>query len=337
MTPVGNILTEGKTKILKPGAGPGEWIATYKDAATAFNGKKHAEIPGKGALNALISALLFKRLAAAGLPTCFIREGSAPNELVYRRLTMIPLEVVVRNAAYGSVVKRFGLSEGQTFSRPLVEFFHKSADDPLITDDLILELNLVSDAEQLAAIRRMALASNEVFLSLFAACGIRCADFKLEFGLDESGNLTLGDELSPDNFRLRDAETGAVLDKDVFRLDLADLADTYRTLLRRLEQAPDAIGGKTRLYPVEIAVESRKTILNPESRTILDTLHALGYADVTQLRAGKRFTLELRADSLPEAERLAHRLASEILSNPVIEDYTLNVVGSGHSTEDNRS
>jgi phosphoribosylaminoimidazole-succinocarboxamide synthase len=325
MTAVSDILTEGKTKILKPGPVPGEWIATFKDAATAFNGRKHAGIPGKGALNARISALLFRRLAAAGLPTCFIREGDAPNTLIYRRLTMIPLEVVVRNAAYGSIVKRFGLPEGQLFSRPLVEFFHKSADDPLITDDLILELKLVSDAKQLAAIRLLAQAINEVLVPLFDACGIRCADFKLEFGLDEAGKLTLGDELSPDNFRLRDAETGAVLDKDVFRLDLGDLADTYRALLQRLEQAPDAIGAETRLYPVEIAVESRKAILNPESRTILETLHALGHGDVTQLRAGKRFTLELRAAGLPDAERLAHRLAAEVLSNPVIEDYALDV------------
>ncbi len=325
-------ITEGKTKILKPGTTPDEWTVIFKDEATAFNGQKHANIPGKGTLNARISAILFQKLEAVNIPTCFIREGDAPNTLTYRHLTMIPLEVVVRNTAHGSIVKRFNLPEGYCFSQPLIEFFHKSAEDPLITDALILELKLVSDSSILEEIRRMALAINTLFVPLFDSCGIRCADFKLEFGLDKNGQLVLGDELSPDNFRLRDSQTGAVLDKDVFRLDLADLSQTYQTLLQRLEQAPAAshytssAENKTQtnsLYPVEICVQSRQAILNPESRTIQETLHALGYTSVQQLRAGKRFTLELNAASLAEAEQLAHRLAKDVLSNPVIEDYTL--------------
>jgi phosphoribosylaminoimidazole-succinocarboxamide synthase len=333
--------TEGKTKILTPGTIPEEWLVTFKDDATAFNGKKHATIAGKGALNARISALLFQRLQSAGIPTCFIRAGESDNTLIYKHLTMIPLEVVVRNAAYGSIVKRFDLPEGQTFSQPLIEFFYKSADDPLITDALILELKLVKDSSVLERIRRMALAINAVFVPLFASCGIRCADFKLEFGLDADGNLVLGDELSPDNFRLRDSQTGDVLDKDVFRLDLADLAQTYQTLLQRLEQQATQAPSTTQsaisapqvstLYPVEICVQSRQAILNPESRTIQETLHALGHTGVEQLRAGKRFTLALRADNRDEAEQLAHRLAKDVLSNPVIEDYTLRIADGGET------
>lgn len=333
--------TEGKTKILTQGTLPGEWLVTFKDDATAFNGKKHATIAGKGALNTRISALLFQHLQAAGIPTCFIRTGETDNTLIYKHLTMIPLEVVVRNVAYGSIVKRFDLPEGHTFSQPLIEFFYKSAEDPLITDALILELKLVRDASVLERIREMALVINAIFVPLFAACGIRCADFKLEFGLDADGNLVLGDELSPDNFRLRDSQTGDVLDKDVFRLDLADLAQTYQTLLERLEQqaaqpastaqsAAAATQART-LYPIEIFVHSRQAILNPESRTIQETLHALGYTVVEQLRAGKRFTLALRADSRHEAEQLAHRLAKDVLSNPVIEDYTLRIAASSET------
>jgi phosphoribosylaminoimidazole-succinocarboxamide synthase len=327
MTVVTDVLAEGKTKILKRGEAPNELIVTFKDAATAFNGKKYAEIPGKGALNAHISILLFQQVSALGLPTCFVRAGQQPNELVYNRLTMIPLEVVVRNFAYGSLVKRFGMEEGQALVQPIVEFFHKSNDDPLITDDVIRALNLVPDAATLAGIRRMALQINELFVALFEARGIRCADFKLEFGFDADGRLTLGDELSPDNFRLRDATTGAVLDKDVFRLDLGDLAETYAELLHRLEQTSKTVPQTPmlRTYTAEILVQSRKNILNPESKAILEGLHTLGHTGVKQLRAGKRFVLELSALNLVEAEVLARKLAEEVLSNPVIEDYELSV------------
>jgi phosphoribosylaminoimidazole-succinocarboxamide synthase len=329
---------EGKTKILAPGEKAGEWLATFKDDATAFNAEKHAVIPGKGKLNARISALLFRQLESAFLPTCFIREGDAENILVYRPLKMIPLEVVVRNVALGSVVKRFGLQEGQAFSRPVIEFFYKSDTDPLISESLILELGLVDNEKQLADIRRLALSANEIFCEVFSDAGITCADFKLEFGLNDAGEVVIGDELSPDNFRLRDISTGAVLDKDVFRLDLGDVSETYTLLLDRLEGRSIEVGApqtslraahQPRTYRAEIFVQSRKAILNPESRTILETIHAMGYsdpdADVTQLRAGKYFTLELHAASLSKAERLARRLSEDVLSNPVIEDYDLRV------------
>jgi phosphoribosylaminoimidazole-succinocarboxamide synthase len=327
MTVTTDRLAEGKTKILRPGAAPEEILVEFKNDATAFNGKKHAEIPGKGELNAKISTLLFQLLAEHGIPSCFVRSGSKSTELVYKRLTMIPLEVVVRNFAYGSVVKRFKFEEGMPFNKPLVEFFHKTDDDPQITEDLILELNLVPTESVLDAIKRIALQVNEVFLAYFSARGIRCADFKLEFGFDPQGNLLLGDELSPDNFRLRDIQTGAVLDKDVFRLDLADLGDTYRTLLARLEQpvATPAQDGRKQTYTGEVFVHSRKNILNPESKAILEGLQVLGHANVKTLSAGKRFMIKLEADSMVAAEQELRRIAGDVLSNPVIEDYELRI------------
>lgn len=327
MTVATEILAEGKTKILRPGQEPNEVRVTFKDAATAFNGKKYAEIPGKGELNAKISTLLFQLVGNAGVPTCFVRPGDNASELVYRRLTMIPLEVVVRNYAYGSIIKRFDFEEGMPFNKPLVEFFHKTSDDPQITEELILELNLVPTHSVLEAIKLMALQINEVFVQFFAPRGIRCADFKLEFGLDPDGKLVLGDELSPDNFRLRDSQTGAVLDKDVFRLDLADLADTYRTLLSRM-QAPAILPAepiRPKTYHAEVYVQSRKNILNPESKAILEGVHTLGYNSIHTLNAGKRFVIQVQAETLLDAEKQLRQLAESVLSNPVIEDYELRL------------
>lgn len=325
MTVATDILAEGKTKILRPGSQPDEVLVEFKDAATAFNGKKYAEIPGKGELNATISTLLFELLKQHGVPTCFIGGGNKPTELVYKRLTMIPLEVVVRNYAYGSIVKRFGFDEGRPFQKPLVEFFHKTDDDPQITEDLILELHLVPTEAILESIKLMALQINELFLAHFSARGIRCADFKLEFGLDKNGNLLLGDELSPDNFRLRDSQTAAVLDKDVFRLDLADLAETYRTLLNRLQENKPNVAAKKQAYQAEVFVQSRKNILNPESKAILEGVHVLGYSSIQSLNAGKRFVIKVEAESLLEAEQQVRKLAETVLSNPVIEDFDLRL------------
>lgn len=322
------VLTEGKTKILRPGDRPDEVRVEYKNAATAFNAQKVAEVPGKGELNARISTILFRLLEEAGVPTCFRGPGSHPAELIYQRLAMIPLEVVVRNYAYGSIIKRFGFEEGMPFQKPLVEYFYKSSDDPQITEGLVAEMNLVPESTTLEAIQRMALQINELFLAFFTPRGIRVADFKLEFGVDEAGRLKLGDELSPDNFRLRDAQTGAVLDKDVFRLDLGDVGEAYRELLARMEQPVPVQPAAPTVYEAEIVVSSRKNILNPESKAILESLHTLGYQDVRELRAGKRFVVRLEAETMVDAERHIARMAENVLSNPVIEDfsYTLRLV-----------
>lgn len=316
------VLAEGKTKILRPGDRADEVRVEYKNAATAFNAKKVAEVPGKGELNAKISTILFQLLEEAGIPTCFRGPGSHPAELIYQKLAMIPLEVVVRNYAYGSIVQRFGFEEGMPFQKPLVEYFYKSSDDPQITEDLIAELQLVPAGTSLDAFKRMALQINELFLGFFEPRGIRVADFKLEFGLDESGRLRLGDELSPDNFRLRDAQTGAVLDKDVFRLDLGDLGEAYRTLLARMQQPAASVRGvATTAYEAEVTVSSRKNILNPESKAIMEGLQSLGYGSVRELRAGKRFAVRIEAPTMVEAERQVARMAENVLSNPVIEDF----------------
>lgn len=317
---------EGKTKILTPTERPGEFRVAFKDSATAFNGKKFAIIPGKGELNARISAILFGLLNEFGVATCFVSVGASASELIYRQLKMIPLEVVIRNYAYGSICKRFQFEEGRCFNQPLLEFFLKddAAGDPQITDELIQELGILPGSVCLQKLKEQALRVNEIFLAYFNRLGIRCCDFKLEFGVDAHGALCLGDELSPDNFRLRDAQTAEILDKDVFRLELADLAETYRKLLGRMEAAgfgPLELKGMHR-YQADIKVQSRKNILNPESKAILEALHTMGYSEVTALQAGKRFSVTLAVRSMGEAEDKVKAMTETLLANPVIEDFS---------------
>lgn len=321
-------LAEGKTKIIRSGDQPNELKVEFKDAATAFNGGKFAIIPGKGELNAKISARLFEQLQSQGIPTCYVSRGHASNELIYKQLQMIPLEVVVRNYAYGSACKRFDLVKGAPFKNPVVEYYLKSdqTGDPQITEPMILELGLLPDMASIQHIKRLALEINEIFVRYFLERGIRCADFKLEFGWDTQhsykNRLLLGDELSPDNFRLRDINSGKVFDKDVFRLDLADLIETYQELLRRMESVSirQIEPGRNR-YHARIFVKSRKNILNPESKTILESLHHLGHSEISGLRAGKCFEITVETENLAKAEEKIRYLAENVLSNPVIEDY----------------
>jgi phosphoribosylaminoimidazole-succinocarboxamide synthase len=228
---------EGKTKILTPQA-DGTLLVRFKSDATAFNGVKKAFVEGKGGLNARISACLFRYLHAQGLRTCFLSSTPCPETLIYAPLLMIPVEIIVRNVAYGSFCKRFPFVEaGRVFKVPLVEFCLKddALGDPPLPDDALVVLDYVPAPYRVEDLKTLALAVNTALVDLFSQRGITCADFKLEMGLDAQGMLCIGDELSPDNFRLRDTETGAILDKDVFRLDCGDLNSVYSEVLRRLE------------------------------------------------------------------------------------------------------
>jgi phosphoribosylaminoimidazole-succinocarboxamide synthase len=228
------LLYEGKAKRIFRTDDEQTVLIEYKDSATAFNGQKKADITGKGRLNNEITSLLFLKLQEQGIPSHFIKRISETEQLV-KRVTIIPLEVVVRNIAAGSLSKRLGIEEGKELTKPLVEFYLKNDDlgDPLLTTDHIYELNIATK-EELTILKEKALKINTVLSSFFNDLGINLIDFKLEFGKDAEENILLADEISPDTCRLWDKKTNEKLDKDVFRRDLGSLTEAYETILARL-------------------------------------------------------------------------------------------------------
>ncbi len=229
-----DLLYEGKAKRVYAMEDPTRVRVEFKDSATAFNGQKKAEIGGKGVVNAAVSAQLFAHLAHQGLDTHFVEQLDARNLLV-EKLTMIALEVVVRNRVAGSLHQRTGLPEGTKIDVPVLEFYFKSdaLGDPLLNDDHIRLLSLASN-DLLARMRQEALRINVILGSFFLQRQIVLVDFKLEFGFNADGALKLGDEISPDTCRLWDAQSGERLDKDRFRRDLGGVEEAYQEIYRRV-------------------------------------------------------------------------------------------------------
>jgi len=230
----GQLLYEGKAKRLYATDKKDILFVEYKDSATAFNGEKKAEIAGKGTLNNRITSLLFNKLKAAGIDSHFVEQLSDHEQLV-KKVDIIPIEVVIRQIAAGSLAKRLGLEEGVELARPIVEFYYKDDElgDPLITEEHIELLNLASK-DEVQALYKRGLQVNEVLTQFFKEIGVILVDFKLEFGRDEENQLLLADEISPDTCRLWDEKTKQKLDKDVFRRDLGQLTDAYEIILSRL-------------------------------------------------------------------------------------------------------
>lgn len=228
-------LYEGKAKIVYATSDPDVVLQKFKDDATAFDGTKKSQISHKGVSNARISNRLFCLLGDQGIATHLI-EMTNEDTLMTKKLDMYKVELVVRNYAAGSIVKRLGFEEGQKFKQPIVEYFLKddSLHDPLITCAHIEELGLVPK-DELQELKALALKVNEVLSAFFAERGITLVDFKLEFGKDSEGNIVLGDEISPDTCRFWDAKTGKKLDKDRFRFDLGEVEEAYSEILGRVE------------------------------------------------------------------------------------------------------
>lgn len=229
------LLYEGKAKRLYATDNSEVLLVEFKDSATAFNGEKKSEIDGKGVLNNQITTLLFKKLQEENIPSHFIEKISDREQLV-KKVTIIPLEVVIRNTAAGSFSKRLGVEEGTPLKKPIVEFYYKddALGDPLLTLDHIEELEIAS-LEEVATLKEKALEVNRVLSAFFKELDVKLIDFKLEFGKEEDGNILLADEISPDNCRLWDAKTNEKMDKDVFRRNLGSLTDAYEKILAKLE------------------------------------------------------------------------------------------------------
>ena len=209
-------------------------IVSYKDDATAFNGLKKGTIPGKGAINNQMSNRLMQKLEKAGIPTHYVQELSQRETLV-KRVTIVPLEVIIRNIAAGSFSKRYGVKEGQKFERPTIEYSYKNDElgDPLLNTSHVLALGLVTEKD-LEVIQDYAFRINDILKAFWAECGVILVDFKLEFGKLDDGTIILADEISPDTCRLWDAATHEKLDKDRFRRDLGGVEDAYTEIMKRL-------------------------------------------------------------------------------------------------------
>ena len=228
------LLYEGKAKKVYATDDPELLIVSYKDDATAFNGKKKGTIAGKGVINNQMSNALMRRLAAAGVPTHFVEELSERETLV-KKVQIVPLEVIVRNVSAGSFAKRYGVEEGIVFPAPTVEFSYKNdaLDDPLICLPHIFALGLATK-EEMDTIIDLARRVNAFLKEFWADCGVTLVDFKIEFGRLADGTIILADEISPDTCRLWDSATGEKLDKDRFRRDLGGVEDAYAEIMRRL-------------------------------------------------------------------------------------------------------
>jgi phosphoribosylaminoimidazole-succinocarboxamide synthase len=229
---------EGKAKILYRTEDENILLAQYKDDATAFNARKRGQIAGKGEINRAIAAALFQWLGSLGIPTHYI-DSPDPRQMRVKALTIIPVEVVVRNIAAGSLCQQTGLTEGTLLPFPLVEFYLKDdgLGDPLLTPDRLRVLNL-APPDRIESIKELALRIDRHLIEFFDSCDITLVDFKLEFGIDATGELCLGDEISPDTCRLWDKRESdprsRVLDKDRFRKDLGNVESAYQEVRERV-------------------------------------------------------------------------------------------------------
>ncbi|WP_372839924.1 phosphoribosylaminoimidazolesuccinocarboxamide synthase [Phaeovulum sp.] len=241
MAPRRKKIYEGKAKILYEGPEPGTLIQYFKDDATAFNAQKKAVFDGKGVLNNRLSEFFMTGLGNVGVPTHFIRTLNMREQLI-RQVEIIPLEVIVRNFAAGSIAKRLGLEEGTALPRPIVEYSYKNdaLGDPMVSEEYIVAFGWANQ-QDLDDIVALALRVNDFLSGVFYAVGIKLVDFKIEIGRVWDGDfmrLIVADEISPDSCRLWDVKTGQKLDKDVFRRDLGSLTDAYTEVARRLGVLP---------------------------------------------------------------------------------------------------
>ena len=227
-------LYEGKAKKVFATADPDLVIVSYKDDATALDGLKKGTIAGKGAINNRMSNYIMKLLEKQGVKTHFVEELN-DRETVVKKVSIVPLEVIIRNISAGSFAKRYGVEEGIVFSEPTIEFSYKNDElhDPLINSYHALALGLATK-EEIETIKKMAFKVNEVMKEYFKGLGVTLVDFKLEFGRLPDGTIVLADEISPDTCRFWDSKTNEKLDKDRFRRDMGGVEDAYKEMMRRV-------------------------------------------------------------------------------------------------------
>jgi len=305
--------------------------AYFRDSATAFNAQKKGEIHDKGKVNASISALLFNLVEQNGIKTHFIKQVSE-NELLIKKVNIIPLEVIVRNIAAGSLCKRLGIKEGKILKAPIVEFSYKKDElnDPLLTRAYIKNALEITDDKTLDYITDLTLKANEIFKDFFLKIGIKVVDFKLEYGFDKDGCLLLADELSPDNFRFWDAKTNEKLDKDRFRQDLGNVEGAYQEMLKRVKDGSKNFSAQSSIlnpqsFSVRVQVLPKQDILDPQGQAVEKALISMGYKDIKDVKIGKEIVFKVKAESTEKAKFEVNQMCEQLLANPVIEDYKIEI------------
>src|SRR3989338_1930399 len=320
----------GKAKDIFETEDPDVLRAYFRDSATAFNAQKKGEIQNKGKVNATISTLLFQLCEQDGIKTHFIKQ-IADNELLIKRVKIIPLEVIVRNIAAGSLCKRLGIKEGKVLKSPIVEFSYKNDElgDPLLTRAYIINALEVADNKTLDIISERTLKINEIFKEFFLNVGIKVVDFKLEYGTDKDSNLLLADELSPDNFRFWDAKTNEKLDKDRFRQDLGNVEGAYQEMLKRVKEGCKNVivpRNNRAVYFVRVQVLPKQDILDPQGQAVEKALISMCYKDIKDVKIGKEIVFKVKAESLEKAKSDTREMCEKLLANPVIEDFKIYLI-----------
>ncbi|MFW9956523.1 MAG: phosphoribosylaminoimidazolesuccinocarboxamide synthase [Candidatus Odinarchaeota archaeon] len=319
-----NLIYEGKAKrVFKDPNSKDRVIIEFSDSATAGDGAKKDTFPGKGAIACDISEILFSYLEGKGIDTHYVKRLKGP-QLLCKKVSIFPVEVVCRNIAAGSFCKRYGIDRGTVFEKPLVEFFLKddSLHDPLITIGAITRIKLVT-RDIMQFLIRVTLSVNYYLSELLKQQNLTLVDFKLEFGKTEDETIVLADELSPDTMRIWDSKSVS-LDKDVFREEKGDLVSTYKMLLDTLRAAsPEDVDIAKEV--VQVIVEPKSGIKNPPGEVTKKALMRLGFAEVDDVRVGKVFNIVLKKPITTEILNHLNIMNVKLLSNPISEKHKVRL------------
>ena len=337
----GKKLYEGKAKIIYATSDKNLVIQYFKDDATAFNNQKKSTIEGKGVLNNRISEHILSNLSQIGIKNHLVKRLNMREQII-KLVEIIPIEFIVRNVATGSITKRLGIEDGTVLKEPLIEYCYKddSLGDPLIAEDHIYAFEWATKKE-IEKVKKMILRINDFMIGMFRGVGIKLIDFKLEFGrlkVNGKNEIILADEISPDTCRLWDFITEKKLDKDRFRKDLGDLIPAYTEVAKRLgilhEQSNVSAVNVTKLSSVKkknklklaITVTLKKDVLDPQGKTVQQTLKNLGVNSIQKLRQGKYFEVEIIENDENNAMKIGEDICKKLLANLIIEDYKINIL-----------
>ena len=340
----GNKLYEGKAKILYETSNKSLLIQHFKDDATAFNNKKKSKIEGKGVLNNRISEHIYNILSQSGIKTHLEKRLNMREQLV-KKVEILPIEFIIRNIATGSLTKRLNITEGTVLKKPLIEYCFKNDElnDPLVSEEHIENFNWATKSE-IEKIKEISLRINDILIGLFRGVRIKLVDFKLEFGRcwnkeNNSYQILLADEISPDTCRLWDVATEKKMDKDRFRKDLGNIVEAYQEVAKRLGilqetsnikevkfTKPSSIKLKKNKLKFEITVTLKQEVLDPQGSAVLHTLKSLGHESVQKVRQGKSFEIDLSENDESKNLEKIKKMCEDLLVNSVIEDYKIKKI-----------